>query len=101
MRKRDLAFEALVEATLSIPEMERGKINRALAAIRAAWQREGGLEEDLPEEIHRRAQAYRSAWPTLTITATALATHWYRVVAQQGNTRTAQQQALDELRGEK
>lgn len=100
-REPDLAFEALEAATFSNRHIERGKINIALAAIRAAWQDEGGLPEDLPDEIHRRAAAYQSKWPMLTITPTALASHWKRVIGQQhGSAKTAQQQALDDLRRE-
>ena len=96
-REPDLAFEALVEVTHSVVEMERGQLNVALKAIRGAWEREGGLPEDLPKEIAVRADAYRSMWPTLTLTPTALARHWHRVIAQK---RTPQQRAIDELRRE-
>lgn len=77
--------------------MERGKLNAALKAIREAWELEGGLPEDLPREIELRAKAYETMWPMLTLTPTALARHWYRVVAKK---RTPQQQALDDLRNE-
>lgn len=99
-RAPDLAFEALEEATDSNRHIERGKLNTALAAIRACWHDEGGLPEDLPTEIHRRADAYRNKWPMLTITPTALASHWKRVVSQNQVQKSAQQQALDELRKE-
>lgn len=99
-RAPDLAFEALVRATNAVVEMERGKINVALKAIRSAWEREGGMPEDLPKEIELRADAYRNMWPMLTLTPTALATHWYRVMTQRQPTKTSQQQAIDELKGE-
>lgn len=95
IRQPDPAFEALERVTRANREMERGKLNKALKAIRFAWQQEGGLPEDLPWEIELRADAYRRKWPGLTLTPTALATHWFRVVEQ-----TPQQQALDELRKE-
>lgn len=96
-RAPDLAFEALERVTHANRMMERGKLNTALAAIRYAWENEGGLPEDLPREIELRADAYRVMWPMLTLTPTALATHWYRVVAQR-ETKTQQQKAIDELR---
>jgi hypothetical protein len=95
-REPDLAFEALERVTHANRAMERGKLNTALKAIKDAWHREGGLPEDLPWEIELRADAYRKKWPGITLTPTALATHWFRVVAEQ----TGQQQALDELRRE-
>lgn len=98
-RKQDLAWEALVRVTFANPDAERGKLNAALKAIRAAWHREGGLEEDLPKEIELRAQAYRSTWPGLTLTPTSLSVHWHRIVGER-QIRTPQQQALDELRKE-
>jgi len=84
--------------------MERGRLNTALAAIKIAWQREGGLPEDLAAEIPRRAAAYHFVWPEMTITPTALATHWSRVAAESARkleAMTPQQQAIDELRKEK
>ena len=97
-RPPDLAFDALVEATRAIPEMERGKINIALAAIKAAWQREGFMPEDLPDEIRRRAVAYETTMQGMLLTPTALATHWNRVVTD--NKPRSVQQSLDELRRE-
>jgi hypothetical protein len=95
-RQPDLAFEALERVTHSNRMMERGKLNTALKAIRYAWAQEGGLPEDLPWEIELRAEAYHRKWPGLTLTPTALATHWFRVVAEQ----SGHQQALNELRRE-
>lgn len=88
-----------MRVTNAVVEMERGRLNTALKAIRVAWEREGGLSEDLPNEIEIRAEAYRMKWPSLTLTPTALATHWYRVVAERTQ-KTAQEKALEELRKE-
>jgi hypothetical protein len=100
-RPPDLAFEALVRVTHANEHMERGRLNAALKGIRACWQDEGGLPEDLPQEIERRADAYQAKWPTLTLTPMALATHWVRVVAQRpGVTKSPAQEALDRLKGE-
>jgi len=98
-RKPDLAFEKLAEVTHSNIEMERGRLNTAIKAIRIAWGREGGLEEDLPREIELRAKAYGEFMPGMALTPTALAVHWHRVMAQR-TTKTAQQQALEDLRKE-
>lgn len=94
-RQPDLAFEALERVTSANRVMERGKLNKALAAIRYAWEKEGGLLDDLPWEIELRADAYRRKWPGLTLTPTALATHWFRVME-----RSPQEQAFDDLRKE-
>lgn len=98
-RAPDLAFEALERVTHANRMMERGKLNTALAAIRYAWENEGGLPEDLPREIELRADAYRVMWPTMALTPTALSVHWHRVMAQK-ETKSPQQQAIEELRGE-
>lgn len=97
-RERDLAWEALVEETKANPAMERGALNQALRAIREAAATEGLLEEDVPAEIRLRAAAYRRTFAGLTLTPTALAKHWFRVVAQIDD-RSASQRRLDELRG--
>ncbi len=97
-RPPDPAWDTLVRVTLANPDMERGKLNTALKAIKAAWQREGGLPDDLPREIELRADAYHAVWPMLTLTPTALATHWHRVMAKPASERSKQQAALDELK---
>jgi hypothetical protein len=99
-RPKDLAWEALVRVTNANEEMERGRLNTALRAIRVAWEKEGGLPDGLPAEIELRADAYRNKWPSLTLTPTALATHWFRVVAER-QIKSPQQQAIDELRKER
>ena len=77
-RVSDGCFEALCliqGSTLSnLTKSERGRLNAALAEIRAACP---GLT---PAEIRRRADAYRAAMPGATLTASALAAHWSRLV---------------------
>jgi len=97
-RAPDLAFEALEKATDANRMMERGKLNTALAAIRYAWEQEGGLPEDLPDEIPLRAQAYREMWPEMALTPTALAVHWKRVMAQR--TPAKGKTLIDQMRRE-
>lgn len=98
-RPPDLAWEALVRVTYANEAMERGKLNTALKAIRICWEQEGGLPEDLPQEIERRAEAYHSAWPMLALTPTALAVHWKRVMAQPSG-GVGSRRAINELREE-
>lgn len=99
-RPRDLAWEALVRATHANPHMERGKLNAALKAIREAAHGPGGEgihPDELPAEIERRADAYRDKWPNLTLTPTALATHWFRVLVTPQQ-RSRQEEELRKLR---
>lgn len=79
-RPPDLAFDALVEVTQSMVEMERDKINVALRAIRAQCERDGLHPDSIPDEIRLRAAHYRTTFPGLTMTPTALAKHWIRVL---------------------
>ena len=97
-RPPDLAWEALVEATNANPAMERGKLNAALKAIREAALRDGIHEDSLPDEIFRRAAAYRESWPGLTLTPTALATHWFRVIVKPVEQRSGELARLDDIR---
>ena len=102
-KARDPDFEALEQATHANREIERGRLNTALKAIKVAWQKEGGRPEDLAEEIPRRAEAYHRLWPEMALTPTALAVHWSRVTAENARiakAKTPQAQAMDELRKE-
>ena len=74
------AWAALVRSTAVDERMERGRIAVAFQAIRRAHLSDGLREEDLPAEIEWRAELYRHKWPELTLTPTALARHWYRVL---------------------
>lgn len=100
-RAKDLDFEALAKVTNANIEMERGRLNIALRAIKIAWESEGGRPEDLAREIGLRGEAYREVWPKMTITPTALAVHWHRVMAELAQRKSPQQRAIDELRKEK
>lgn len=98
-RQPDYAWETLVRVTHANAAAERGKLNAALKAIKAAWHTEGGLPEDLPKEIELRADAYYRMWPEMTLTPNALAVHWLRVAANRAR-KSPQEQAIDELRKE-
>lgn len=73
-RERDFCFEMLVQiegAVLAeLTKPLRGQINAALRSIREV------MPEVTPEEINRRASAYRAKWPDVHLTANALAKHW-------------------------
>lgn len=102
-RKEDPIFEALVEAIYGKPytdvaltQYERGKINRAVAQLRAV--------QATPEEIRRRAALYRLHFPHTALTPTALVTHWNLcaqppVVRSQAQVRAEQtmRRALDAI----
>ena len=77
---RDFAWDALVDVTQANPSVERGAINKALSAIREAAKMDGLAEEDVPQEIRRRAAAYRRTYPQMAMTPMALAKHWFRVI---------------------
>lgn len=80
MSQRDYAFEALAEVTSTDWNAGRGELNAALKSIR----------EQTPEitdgyilhvEIHDRAKAYRQMFGDgITLTPSALAKHWKRVI---------------------
>jgi|SRR5215471_9136271 len=79
-RTPDPAFEKLVEVTRANPDFERGQLNKALASIRSCCERDGIVPDDVGKEIELRAQHYHETFPGLTLTPTALARHWYRVL---------------------
>jgi hypothetical protein len=97
-RQPDLAWEALVRATHANPAFERGALNSALGAIRAAALTEGLHEDSLPSEIESRAQAYGRTFPGMTLTPNALAKHWFRVLVERTPEISKAEQMLDELR---
>lgn len=95
-RAIDPVWEALVEETQAVPEVERGSLNTARKAILAVCQREGILPEDVPKEIKVRAAAYRHVMGGCTLTPMALAKHWCRVVGP--SAQTSEQAAITQLR---
>lgn len=101
-RKTDLCWEALVRETAANPAMERGQLNLALRAIREAAFSEGLVDDEtLAAEIPLRAQAYRDKMPQCSLTPTALAKHWFRVMVKPAvATVGAQQQAFQQARNQ-
>lgn len=77
----DHGWEALVEVTNANPSEERGMLNQALAQIKAKC--EGLDSEEIGMVIRARAETYRTVWPTMALTPTALAKHWDRVTVEQ------------------
>ena len=95
-RPLDLCWEALVDETRAVPEIERGQLNVALRAIRACCQRDGIHPDSVPQEIHLRAAAYRRTFKNCSLTPMALAKHWQRVMVNQ--TTSVEEQTLQRLR---
>lgn len=80
-RPQDLSFEALVEVTGATISSERGALNSALKQIREASP---DLDDgDLALVIRLKATQYRTAFPAIALTPTALAKHWNRVSEEQ------------------
>ena len=80
-RARDLGFEALVEVTGANVSVERGALNAALKAIREQVDDIEG--ELLADVIREMAARYRRLWPEMTLTPTALAKHWNRILTEE------------------
>lgn len=95
-RPVDECWEALVDETQAVPEVERGALNQALRAIRAVCSREGIHPDSIPQEIHLRADAYRRTFPNCSVTPMALAKHWKRVMIRPQ--ASVEEQALAALR---
>lgn len=94
----DECWEALVEETESLPEVERGSLNTALKAIKASCAREGITPDLIPSEIRRRADLYRTGnMAQCTLSPMALAKNWLRVLNQRA-ALSPEQQALNRLR---
>ena len=71
-----------MQVTRANPDFERGPLNKALASIRSCCERDGIPADDVAREIELRASYYHETFPGLTLTPTALARHWYRVLPQ-------------------
>lgn len=78
-RTRNAAFDALCHACLMDPDEmtdpDRRATGVALAAIRKVWP---GTDDDLVDELPRRAAAYMVVMPHATLTPSALAKNWSR-----------------------
>lgn len=78
MRERDELFEAMIDVlrldASQLTRSERGRINRALAELREVCA--------TPDQLRKRAAAYRRQWPDCTLTATAIAANWARLGPQ-------------------
>ncbi len=90
-RPRNLVFDALAtvcdtrEQLLDVdsPIHDKdltGEIVAAMASIRRKAQ--GLSDADLADEVAIRARAYRQVWKDITLTPSALAKHWNRVISE-------------------
>lgn len=77
-RPRDLAFEALCEATGFAPETGRDRLNKALSGIRKLFAVEmpAANDEDLAQQIRVRAAYLKHEWDGRPVSPQALATWW-------------------------
>jgi hypothetical protein len=81
-RATDHGFDALVEVTGANVSAERGALNAALKSIKDALG--GEVEGELLGQVIRdMAGRYRRLWPDMTLTATALAKHWNRILKEE------------------
>lgn len=97
-RQRNVCWDALVEVTGANEDFSDGRIAAALKGIRAAAIKEGFVDDaSIAEEIPRRARAYRECFPSCSLTPTALAAHWRRVMVEPARV-SPQQQALQQAR---
>lgn len=75
-RKRDELFETVVEVTghrlERLTRMERGRINKATSDLRGA-----GAD---PDAVRRASAAWPKLYPNASLTPTALAAHWSRLL---------------------
>jgi len=73
-RKPDYLFEALLEVCgweLShLTKSERGEANRSCSELRAIHA--------TPDQVHAHARRYRTAWPRMELTPSALVHNWNR-----------------------
>lgn len=100
-RARDFAWEALVEETKAMVDIERKALNTALKAIKAQCQRDGLHPDEVPEEIRRRAEAYRTVvFPGMTLTPMALAKHWMRCIPKSVEQRESLPEMYKRIREE-
>lgn len=78
-RKPDPIFDALIEACgldpTQLTTSARGAINKACSDLRKV--------SATPALIAERAVMFRSTWPTMTLTPTALAKNWAQLAARQ------------------
>jgi len=75
-RKRDVAFDALMEVTNAMPR-SHGAVGSVVAELRA--EHPDLDDQELADEIRSRAAAFKQQWPDHSCTPTALGTHWKRL----------------------
>ena len=75
-RERDVAFDTLAEVTKAMPR-SHGTVGMVVAELRKLHPQLD--DQELADEIRRRAANYVSEWPGRALTPTALGTHWLRM----------------------
>lgn len=88
---RNLPWDALAQETGADERVEAGQLAAALKKIRSYVAPElspqviaepAACERHIANQIRGRARLYRTRWPTVECTPTALAKHWSRVVSE-------------------
>jgi Helix-turn-helix domain len=113
---RNLPFDALVRVTQADERVEGSKLGKALKTIRKLVVEDYAIdnamdladpaatEAFIADRIMRRAALYRSRWPNVELTPTALASNWTRVTTGDGRSAAeavdVAQHAIDQARGE-
>lgn len=77
-RRSDVLFETVAEVCgidwrQPMTKSERGRLNRAVRELREVGA--------TPDEVRRKAVAYRLRWPDIDLTPTALAANWTKVTS--------------------
>jgi hypothetical protein len=96
-RPIDHGWEALVEVTNANVTQERGALNRALSQIKAAVESLDVTGEELATMIHYQGDLYREVFPTMPLTASALAKWWGKLEAEAQRLRDLAAEKATEL----
>jgi hypothetical protein len=96
-RPTDHAWDALVEVTGANVAQERGALNRSLALIKTETEELDVTGEELATMIRYQADLYREVFPTMPLTATALAKWWSRLKDEAERLRTLEAEKASEL----
>ena len=96
-RPTDHAWDALVEVTGANPEHERGALNRSLSLIKEETAELAVTGEELATMIRYQATLYREVFPTMPLTAPALAKWWGRLQDESERLRALEQEKATEL----
>jgi uncharacterized phage protein gp47/JayE len=96
-RPVDHAWDALVEVTQANVAQERGALNRALSQIRAITSDLDISDEELALLVRHHANLYREVFPSMPLTANALAKWWSRLEDEAQRLRALEAEKASEL----